>query len=86
MRDFFTRALTRRIRRRGLHGNQHVIIQKPNEKLVLAIIFAIAVVFCLTGLEIAYLLVLRAWSSEIFAGITGLSGTVMGVFLGQKAG
>ena len=85
MADFIKRALTRRIPKKGCRGNQHILIDEPNEKLVLAVKFAIVMVFCLTALEITYLAVLRTWSSEVFAAITGLSGTVMGVFLGQKA-
>jgi len=27
---------------------------------------------------------LGAWSSEVFAAISGLSGTVVGIFVGQK--
>jgi hypothetical protein len=41
-------------------------------------------VFCFSGLEIAHLAFLGSWNSEIFATITGLSGTVMGIFVGQK--
>jgi hypothetical protein len=46
--------------------------------------FLICLLFCLTGLEIAHLLVLRTWNSEVFAGISGLVGTLTGLFLGQK--
>jgi hypothetical protein len=30
------------------------------------------------------LLQLHSWNSEVFAAITGLIGTVMGIFVGQK--
>jgi len=36
------------------------------------------------AVEIAHLALLRAWNSEVFAALTGLSGTVMGIFLGKK--
>jgi hypothetical protein len=39
----------------------------------------------LAAIEIAQLALLRTWNSEVFAAITGLSGTVMGIFVGQKA-
>lgn len=58
--------------------------EEPNEKLVLLVKFAIVMTLCLTGLEIAYLAFLGSWNSEIFAAITGLSGTIMGIFIGQK--
>jgi hypothetical protein len=40
---------------------------------------------CLTALEIAYIAFMHAWNAEIFAGITGLIGTVTGIFIGKKA-
>jgi hypothetical protein len=58
--------------------------EEPNEKLVLLVKFAIAMTLCFTGLEIVHLAFLGKWNSEIFAAISGLSGTVMGIFIGQK--
>jgi tetrahydromethanopterin S-methyltransferase subunit E len=40
---------------------------------------------CLTTLEVAHVIFLGKWNSEVFAAITGLSGTVIGIFMGQKA-
>jgi len=57
----------------------------PNEKLVLGVAFAIVALVCLVALEIAYLAIMQTWSSEIFASITGLIGTLLGVFFGAKA-
>lgn len=84
MPDLFKRALTRKIHRRGPGRKDQVLVLQPNEKLVLLIKFAICMVFCFSGLEIAHLAFLGSWNSEIFATITGLSGTVMGIFVGQK--
>jgi hypothetical protein len=39
----------------------------------------------MSALEIAHLAILHTWNAEIFAAITGLSGTVIGLFVGQKA-
>jgi acetylglutamate kinase len=39
---------------------------------------------CLSALEIAHMAFLGTWNSEIFAAITGLTGTVTGIFVGQK--
>jgi len=73
-------VLTRRIKRRG----QRVIVIPPSEKLVLGVKFATGMVACLSALEVAHMAFLGIWSSEIFAAITGLIGTVSGVLIGQR--
>jgi len=40
---------------------------------------------CFSGLELAHVLLLGSWNSEVFSAITGLSGTISGIFVGQKA-
>ena len=57
----------------------------PSEKLVLFIEFSLGSVLVLTSLEIVHLVVLKTWNSEVFAAITGLIGTIMGVFFGKKS-
>jgi len=84
MRDMIKRALTRTLTRKGPRGKREIIVVEPNEKLVLGVKFAIAMTACLSALEIAHMAFLGKWNSEIFASITGLSGTVMGIFIGQK--
>ena len=81
MADPIKRALTRRRRIPG----RPVIIEEPHEKLVLGVKFGIGMTVCLSLLEIAHMAFMGTWNSEIFAAITGLSGTVMGVFVGQKS-
>ncbi len=78
-KDPVKRALTQR---RTSQGNA---VQEANAKLVYAVWFAIAMLLCLTVLEIVYVALMGTWNSEIFAGIMGLSGTVLGIFLGQKS-
>lgn len=56
----------------------------PSEKLVYGVYFAIAALFCLTILQAVHMLVLRTFSSEIFASITLVIGTILGVFFGAK--
>jgi hypothetical protein len=85
MTDWVKRALTKTIQRKGSRGKTEIIIVEPNEKLVLGVKFAIGMTICLSALEIAHMAFLGSWNSEIFAAITGLSGTVMGIFVGQKA-
>jgi hypothetical protein len=79
--DWVKKVLTRRVQSKG----KRVIVLEANEKLVYAVKFAIAVIFCLSGLEIAHMVFMRSWNSEIFAGISGLIGTVTGIILGTKA-
>jgi len=47
--------------------------------------FAIAMTGCLSALEVAHMAFLGTWSSEIFAAISGLIGTVSGVLISQHA-
>jgi len=61
------------------------MIEEPNETLVLGVKFAIGMTAFLSALELAHMAFLHTWNAEIFATITGLSGTVIGLFVGQKA-
>ena len=81
MPGWVKRVLTRRIHRKG----GQVIVLEPNEELVYAVKFAISIILCLSCLEVAHMAFLGSWSSEVFAGITGLIGTVTGILVGQKA-
>jgi hypothetical protein len=83
MPDFIKRALARKIRHKG-RGKEQIIIVQANEKLVYVVKFAVGMTFCLSALQIAHMAFMHAWNSEIFATITGLSGTVTGIFVGQK--
>ena len=85
MRDWIKKALTKTVQRKGSRGKTEIIVVQPNEKLVLGVKFAIGMTVCLSALEIAHMAFLGSWNSEVFAAITGLSGTVMGIFVGQKA-
>jgi hypothetical protein len=80
MADLIKRALTRRRRVPG----RPVIVEEPNETLVYVVKFGIGMTACLTAIEIANLAILHAWNSEVFASISGLSGIVIGVFVGRK--
>lgn len=80
MVDPIKRALTRRRFERG-----RLVVEEPNEKLVLGVKFTIGMTAFLSALELAHMAFLHSWNGEIFATITGLSGTVIGLFVGQKA-
>ena len=79
MADPIKRALTRRRVPLG-----YPIEEEPDEKLVFGVKFAISMTTLLSGLELAHIAFLHSWNAEIFATITGLSGTVIGLFVGQK--
>ena len=79
MADPIKRALTRRRFERG-----HLVVEEPNAKLVLGVKFAIGMTAFMSALELSHMVFLHTWNAEIFASITGLSGTVVGLFVGQK--
>jgi hypothetical protein len=84
MTDWVKKALTKTVQRKGSRGREQIVVVQPNEKLVLGVKFAIGMTICLSALEIAHMAFLGFWNSEVFAAITGLSGTIMGIFVGQK--
>jgi len=80
MADPIRRALTRHRTKRGTL----VVDEPPNEALVLVVKFGIGMTALLCILEVAHMVIFRSFNSEIFAAITGLSGTITGIFVGQK--
>jgi len=80
MRDPIKRALARKRVSRG-----RVIVEEPNPKLVLVVKFGVCMTICFSGLELVHILLLGSWNSEVFAAISGLTGTISGIFVGQKA-
>jgi hypothetical protein len=79
MADPIKKALTRRRMMRG-----RWIEEEPDAKLVLGVKFAIGMTAFMSALELAHIAFLHSWNAEVFASITGLSGTVIGLFVGQK--
>ena len=82
MTDWVKRALTRKSKGKGHQLSAEEA--EPDEQLVLGTKVIIALTFSLTALEIAHLAFLGSWSSEVFAAITGLTGTVTGILISQK--
>jgi len=79
--DWVKRALTRRSQsRNGLNESS-----EPDQRLVYGVKFAVGAIICLSALEIANLAFLGAWNSEVFASITGLTGTITGILISQKS-
>jgi hypothetical protein len=76
--DWVKQILTRKVRRRE--------VVEPNEKLVYAVKFSLAMTACLSLLEVAHMAFLRSWNAEIFVAISSLITFVSGIIIGQKAG
>jgi hypothetical protein len=80
-KDWIRQALTKTIQPKGKHKP---ITIEPNPKLVYAVKFAITMTLSLTTLEITHITILHTWNSEIFAAITGLTGTITGILIATK--
>jgi hypothetical protein len=75
----------RTIRVKSSRGRERDVEVPPSQKLVLGIYFALASLISLTALEITYIIVLRTFSSEVFAAVSLVIGTILGAVFGQKA-
>jgi len=75
----------RTVRIKSSRGQVRNIEVPPSQKLVLGIYFAVASLISLTALEITYIVVLKAFSSEVFAAVSLVIGTILGAVFGQKA-
>jgi uncharacterized protein YqgC (DUF456 family) len=82
MRDWIRRSLTKVTVIQGKRAKRVEI--PPSEKLVYGVYFAIIALLSLTALEIAHMVVVKSFSSEIFAAITLVIGTILGAFFGVK--
>ena len=87
IRRWIRKALIRTVVKPGRGRAKRLIVEEipPSDRLVWVITFSIISLMCLTALQIAYLLVKDEWNSEVFAAITSLIGTIVGIFLGVKA-
>jgi hypothetical protein len=85
MRNFIEKALTRTVSVRIGRGKTLEVEVPPNKKLVYGMYSAMVALICLTVLEATYIYALRSFSSEIFAAISMVVGTILGAFFGQKA-
>jgi len=83
MTDWIRKALTRTATRKTARTSQQIEVP-PSDRLVLGVKFAIAMTISLTATEIAHMALLGKWNSEIFAAITGLTGTLTGIMIAQK--
>ncbi len=69
--DWVKRALTRKTQRKGTRSSQKVLVTEPDARIVYRVKFAIGMTACLSAIEVAHLVVLGVWNSEVFASITG---------------
>lgn len=84
--DQIKKALTRKVtaKGRGPRGRDLEVEVPPSERLVLLVEFAIAMIVSLTVLEIGHLVILNEWNDAIFAALTGMMGTVIGIIVSKK--
>ena len=74
----------RKALRKTLHISGKTVVEYPSERLVYGISFAIVALLSLTVLEAVHIVYIRSFSSEIFAAISMVVGTILGAFFGQK--
>lgn len=87
LRKWLRNVLTKTVAiQSNIHSKKARRVQiPPSQKLLYGMYFAIMTLSCLTALEVVYMIVFRRFSSEIFSAITGLIGTILGIFLNAKA-
>jgi len=84
--EWIRKALTRSqwIQRGKLKKIERIEVP-PSEKLVLGIAFAITALIGLVIIEALHMIFLGSFNSEVFAAITLVIGTILGVFFGVRA-
>ena len=85
LKEWITKALTKTVwTRHGKRRELKLSHEPPSERLVMITEFSMAAIAALTIIEVVHIVVLGSWNSEIFAAMTGLIGTVTGLFVGAK--
>jgi len=86
LKNPFKKALTRTIWiKREQENKLQPIEVPPSQRVMYALVFAIAAIVALTVLEVAHMAFLGSWNTEIFAGIMSVVTFILGIFIGQKA-
>jgi hypothetical protein len=85
MRNWLQKAFTRRIIVEGKRGKARTKLEPPSPRLILGVEFAIIALVSLSTLEAIHMVVVKSFSSEIFAAISLIIGTILGAFFGTKA-
>jgi len=74
----------RKALRKTVYIRGKTVVEDPSDRLVYGISFAIVALLSLTVLEAVHIVYIRSFSSEIFAAISMVVGTILGAFFGQK--
>ena len=69
----------------GRRKKLHRVEEPPSERIVLLVELSIVALICLSLIEALHILVLHSFNWEVFAAITGLIGTITGVFASKRA-
>jgi hypothetical protein len=85
MRDWLQKAFTRKIVVEDRRGKTRTRLEPPSTRLILGVEFAIISLVSLSSLEAIHMVVVKTFSSEIFAAISLVIGTILGAFFGTKA-
>jgi hypothetical protein len=86
LRNLFRKALTKTVWIKQEQGDKLEPLElPPSQKVVYAIVFAIAAIIALTALEVAHMAYMGSWNTEIFAGIMSVVTFIIGIFIGQTA-
>lgn len=86
MKNPLRKALSRTVWvQQDLENKLQPIEIPPSQRVMYAVVFAIAALAALTVLEVAHMAFLGSWKTEIFAGIMSVVTFILGIFIGQKA-
>ena len=83
MKRWIKRALTKKLTVKGPRGTRHIEVE-PTKNILYLITFSIYALIGLMALQIFHMIWFRSWNSELFSAISGLIGTVTGIFISQK--
>ena len=80
MKKIIRKALTRTVR-----SKKKDVEIPPSEHIVWMVYFATVCLIGMMILEAIHMTQFKTWNSEIFSAITGLIGTITGIFISQRA-
>ena len=83
MKEQISKLLTKKVMVKTGQKTKRVEVP-PSQTLVYGVIAATATLVLLTVLEVAHIIFLGKFNTEIFATITLVVGTLLGTFFGQK--
>jgi len=68
----------------SFYFNSTLVRFQPDERVVYAVKFDIGMTICLSCLQVAHIIFLHCWNSEIFVAISSLITFVSGIIIGKK--